>query len=146
MPRARTWTDDDGSASLEFLTVGVLLLVPIAYLVIALGAIQNASLGVEASARFVARSIAGGQDAPPDAVLASVADAYGLDPDALEVRVTCLPEGPECPTAGSTVSVTVADRVPLPLVPGFLGLGERLAVPVDATAVFRASRLAETSP
>ncbi|TPW98848.1 TadE family protein, partial [Schumannella luteola] len=42
MPRARRWTDalrhrlgrDDGSASLEFITVGVLLLVPLVYLVL----------------------------------------------------------------------------------------------------------------
>ena len=47
-------TDDDGSAALEFIAVGVILLVPLVYLIIALGAVQEQTLGVEAAARHTA--------------------------------------------------------------------------------------------
>ena len=50
-------SDDDGSAALEFILVGLVLLVPIVYLVIALGAIQGQALGVETGARQLARAI-----------------------------------------------------------------------------------------
>lgn len=51
MRLSRPWVDrlrrDDGTASLEFLTVGILLLVPLVYLVLAVAAIQAGALGVE---------------------------------------------------------------------------------------------------
>ena len=46
---------EHGSASLEFLTVGIILLVPLVYLVLALAAIQAGALGVEGAARQAAR-------------------------------------------------------------------------------------------
>ena len=49
--------DEGGSASLEFITVGLLMLVPLIYLVGALGMIQGQALGVEAAARHTARAI-----------------------------------------------------------------------------------------
>lgn len=129
--------DEIGSAALEFLTVGVLMLVPLVYLVLALGEIQSQALGVEAGARFVARTIAAGEG-DPDRVLDAVTREYGIrDVDA---QVSCLPAAAECPAAGATIHVTVAARVTLPLIPPILGL-ERLAeVPVEATAVQKVSR------
>lgn len=58
MRRSRRWVellrrlaaDDSGSASLEFVTVGLLLLVPTVYLVVALSALESASFGVEGAA------------------------------------------------------------------------------------------------
>ncbi|MGB3374763.1 MAG: TadE family protein, partial [Microbacterium sp.] len=61
--RLRLLVDDAGSAALEFITVGVLLLVPLVYLVLALGAIQEQTLGVEAAARHTARVIGQAADA-----------------------------------------------------------------------------------
>ncbi len=43
----RVLTDEGGSASLEFITVGLILLVPLVYLIVALGTIQSQALGVE---------------------------------------------------------------------------------------------------
>ena len=48
---ARILREDGGSASLEFLTVGLLMLVPLIYVVVALGQIQHQALGAEAAAR-----------------------------------------------------------------------------------------------
>ncbi|WP_345750555.1 TadE family protein [Microbacterium rhizophilus] len=136
--RVRTAVGDDaGSAALEFLSVGVLMLVPLAYLVLALGQIQAQSLGVEAGARFAARTIAGGQG-DPDAVLASVTRQYGIE--AFDADVTCVPAAASCPEPGATIQVTVTARVPLPLMPPLLGLDRMTSVPVQAVAVHKVSR------
>ena len=82
MLRRRISTDppdpgDRGSAALEFILVGVLLLVPIVYLILALGAIQEQTLGTESGARHIARVLAEAPDATvarerADAVLRSI--------------------------------------------------------------------------
>ncbi|NJI60925.1 MULTISPECIES: TadE family protein [Microbacterium] len=138
--------DDEGSAALEFITVGVILLVPLIYLVIALGAIQEQTFGAEAAARHIARVIARAPDAETaaersDAVLAGIVGEYGLDEDAVDLTLACMPRSVECPSAGATVVVTVATRVRLPLVPEVLGLDRSTAVPVQAEAVQKVSRL-----
>ncbi|WP_221585207.1 TadE family protein [Microbacterium sp. G2-8] len=147
MRPSRPWTDllrdERGSASLEFLTAGLLLLVPLVYLVVALGAVQSAALGTEATARFVARTVASGAHASPELVRDIVAESYGLDGAALDVTIACVPAVAACPAAGTTVVVTVADAVTLPLVPAVLGLGDALSIPVDATATYRVERLSE---
>jgi hypothetical protein len=129
-----------GSATIEFLVAGLLLLVPIVYLVIALGLVQNASLGAEATARFVARTLATGSEVPPEAVREMIAEGYGLDPAALTVRAECFPAGDECPSAGSTIVVTVETTVGLPLMPDVFD--GRTSVPVTGTATYRVERLA----
>lgn len=139
----RLLADDRGSAALEFLTVGVLLLVPLAYLVLALGQIQHQTLGVESAARFTARVIASGPAAgDPDGVLASVTREYGIDD--FDADVTCVPAG-ACPAAGGTVLVTVTAAVELPLIPPVLGLDRLAVVPVEATAVQKVSRFWEAA-
>ena len=137
--------DDTGSAALEFITVGLLMLVPLVYLVVALGAIQAQSLGVEAAARHAARAIALASDASSageraDLVIASVAAEYDIDPASLHVEVSCVPAVSTCPDAGSTVMVTVAARVALPLVPAVLGLDRLASVPVEASSAQKVSR------
>lgn len=147
MRRRRAWvTNDDGSAALEFITVGVILLVPLVYLVIALGVIQEQTLGTQAAARHTARVIALASDAETaaargDAVLQGVTDEYGLDTDALLVSVSCVPAGADCPSSGATVTVTIGARVSLPFVPSVFGLDRALSIPVEASAVQKVSRL-----
>ena len=147
MPRWRVSTDADeaGSAALEFILVGLLLLVPIVYLIVSLGLIQGQSLGVEAGARHLARAVSQAPDAASardraDRVLHAVVQEYGIDPATLDVALTCRPAGATCPEAGATLVVTVTAEVALPLVPPVLGL-ERLArIPIEASAVQRVSR------
>ena len=147
MRRSSRWvTNDDGSAALEFITVGVILLVPLVYLVIALGVIQEQTLGAEAAARHTARVISQAPDADSaasrsDAVLAGVIAEYGLDADAVRVGMTCTPAGVECPSAGATVTVTVATRVSLPFVPPVFGLDRIASIPLEASAAQKVSRL-----
>lgn len=146
-PRANrlcAFTDESGSASLEFITVGLILLVPLVYLIVALGAIQSQALGVETGARQLARTIATAPDtATADArskrVLEAIIAEYGIDPAKVEVEVSCATPGP-CPTAGTLLSVTVTAEVALPLVPPVLGLDQLAQVPVTATGVHKVSR------
>ncbi len=154
MPRSNPLIDtgddaaDDserGSAALEFILVGLVLLVPIVYLIVALGMIQNQTLGTEAGARHIARAIS--QAANPEEaqrsarlVLESVAGDYGMDPGAVDLSIACAPAGSACPSAGATLVVTVRTAVALPLVPPILGLDQIARIPVEAAAAQKVSR------
>lgn len=147
MLRWSRWArNEDGSAALEFIVVGVILLVPLVYLVLTLGAVQEQTLGAEAAARHTARAMGQAQDADAatargDAILASVVDEYGMDPAAVQVSITCTPASASCPAPGATVVVTVSTRVSLPFVPPILGLDTVAAVPVEAAAAQKISRV-----
>lgn len=140
---------DDGSASLEFLTVGVLLLVPLVYLVLAVAAVQAGALGVEGAARQAARVavLAADRDASDAAVDRAVrvtlAD-YGIDAAEASVTVDC--DGADCHEPGARVTVSVVARVELPLVPDVLSLSTIGSVPVEATATQTVSRFAGERP
>jgi len=144
MLRRRAWTDDGGSAALEFIVFGLLLLTPIVYLIVALGSIQAHALGAEAGARHLARAIATAEDVEDageraSRVLDAIAEEYGFARDAMEVSVTCDAAG-DCPQAGAMVRVTIRTDVPLPLVPAVLGAEGIARVPVEATAIQKVSR------
>lgn len=132
-----------GSASLEFLTVGMLLLVPIVYLVLALAAIQGGAFAVEGAARQAARiAVQSGdrssaESAVDRAVRVTLGD-YGIDAAAASVVLEC--QSPRCDAPGSRVRVTVVAQVPLPLVPDVLALGHVGSVPLEATATQTVSR------
>lgn len=137
--------NDDGSAALEFITIGMILLVPLVYLVVALGTIQEQTLGVEAAARHTARAMSQASDAENaavrgDAVIAGVVEEYGLDPEQVGLSLSCTPAGASCPSAGATLLVTVSTRAALPLVPPVLGLDRLATIPIEATAVQKVSR------
>lgn len=147
MHRWSRWVrNDDGSAALEFIVVGVILLVPLVYLIVALGVIQEQTLGVEAAARHTARVIALAPDAETagsrsEQVLAGIVAEYGLTADAVDVDMSCTPAGAECPSAGATIVVTVSTRVTLPLMPQVFGLDRAASIPVEASAAQKVSRL-----
>jgi len=137
--------DDEGSAALEFIAVGVILLVPLVYLIIALGSIQEQTLGVEAAARHAVRAIALAPTAETaaarsDRVLANVVEQYGIDEGTLEVSMECPREDGQCPQAGSTIVLTITARVSLPLVPAVFGLQEATSITVEGSAVQKVSR------
>lgn len=121
------------------------MLVPLIYVVVALGQIQHQALGAEAAARHVARAISLSSDAASagssaSEVLSAVMAAYDLDASATSLSISCVPASASCPTAGATVRVSVATRVSLPLAPPVLGLDQIASVPVEASAVQRMSR------
>ena len=83
----------DGSAALEFIVAGMVLLVPIVYMIVALGQIQSHAFGVETAARQAARVIATSTDsqtadAATRRIMAAVAIEYGIDPGDVELVAT----------------------------------------------------------
>ena len=143
--REREHEHERGSAPLEFIGVGLLLLVPLVYLVIALGAIQQQTLGAEAAARHAARAISLAPDAASalargDAVIASVVREYRMPEAAVSVGIECTPQGSNCPHAGATVRVVIQSQVSLPFMPSFLGLDDLATIPIGAEAVQKVSR------
>ena len=146
---AARFADDRGQASLEFLTVGVILLVPLVYLVVAVSVIQAGALGVEGAARQAARVAALAADheasdvAVDRAVRVTLGD-YGVDPAAASVSISC--DRRDCLEPGARVSVSVLARVELPLVPDLLALDAVGSVPITATATQTVSRFATGAP
>lgn len=145
----RTDDGERGSAALEFILVGMLLLVPLVYLIVSLGMIQGQSLGAEAGARHIARALSTAENTDAarrsaDLILRSVVDEYALDADDLDVSLECRPAGGPCPEAGATLVVTVRTSVALPLVPPVLGLDRLAAIPLKASAVQKVSRFWES--
>lgn len=140
--------DDCGSAALEFILVGLVLLAPLVYLIVSLGLIQGQSLGAQAGARHIARALATAEDShaarrSADLILRSVIDEYGLDDGSVDVSFDCHPAGRACPEAGATLVVTVRTRVALPLAPPVLGLDRLASIPVEASAAQKISRFWE---
>ncbi|WP_297602633.1 hypothetical protein [Microcella sp.] len=136
---------DRGSASLEFITAGMLMLIPLVYLILTLGTIQSAALATEGAARQAARvfvqapSHAAGSAAAQRALDLALAD-HGLDPSSVALSISCAPNPGQCHTRRGWVTVDVAVRVPLPLVPPIFDLRVPLAVPVEASATQQVSR------
>ena len=148
MPRSSRFPrmgDDEGTASLEFLTAGLILLVPLVYLILAMSSIQAASLSVEGATRQAARVFVQSKTVPEArasaelAVKFALAD-YGVDVKQATVKITCSPHPSKCLTRHGFVTVTVSASVPLPLKPPALDFKTPLTVPVTATATQQVSR------
>lgn len=141
-----------GSAALEFIAVGLILIVPLAYLVLALGVVQERLLGAQTAARTVARTVSAARDveeaeARAGQALASVIAEYGLDEERTGIAMRCIPvdgeqavTGGPCPTPGALLVVTVRTEAALPLVPPLFGLDRLARIPVEASAAYRVSR------
>jgi hypothetical protein len=151
MRRSRTttrragWRDDTGTASLEFITAGLVLLVPLVYLVLTMSAIQGGALAVEGASRQAARvfvassTVEEGTRRADRAVEFALAD-YGLRRDDVSVDIRCRPVAAACLTRRGLVTVVVESRVALPLVPAALDLDAPLSVPLSASATQQVSR------
>jgi hypothetical protein len=145
MRRLKSLSDDGGSASLEFIMTGMILLLPIVYLVLTMAAIQAGALAVEGAARQAVRVFvqAGTEDEAEAraarAIEFGLAD-YGLDDADATVSITCSPHPNECLSRLGTVTVRVSVSVPLPLAPPVLTLDVPVSVPLEAVATERVSR------
>lgn len=129
-------TGDAGSAVVEFITIGVLMLVPVVYLVVAVAGVQAAAFATESAAREAARIVVTAPDgSADDRVVVAVGWALRdqrIDADpARAVTVACASQ--PCRTPGSDVTVTVSVDVPLPAVPAGVSEVVPLVVPVSAS-------------
>ncbi|WP_394769041.1 hypothetical protein [Lacisediminihabitans sp.] len=139
------WVNERGSTSLEFVTAGMLLLLPLVYLVLSVSSIQAGALAVEGASRQAARvfvqagSDEDGRRQAERAIDFALAD-YGLDGRSVTVTIACSPRPERCLTRSGTVTVTIDGSVPLPLLPPVLTGDFPLAVPLHASATQRVSR------
>jgi len=131
--------DDEGSAVVEFVWLGVLLLVPLVYLVMAALSVQRAAFAETSAAREAARAYAtAGSD--------DLGEQRAEQAVALVMRdhgIAWLPSGRvvscgDCRYApGSTFTVDLRRTVRLPFVPSWL-CGQRCVAGVVVTAHHRA--------
>jgi Flp pilus assembly protein TadG len=119
--------DERGSALVELTWLGLLLLVPLLWIVLSVFEVQRGAFAVSGAARAAGRAYA---LAPSDAVGQSQAQAaarqvlvdHGVGGQPLGLVVTCAPAG-DCHAPGAMITVTVHSRVDLPLLPDVLGGG-----------------------
>jgi hypothetical protein len=143
--RRESWVADRGSAPLEFLVAGLLLLLPMVYLILTMAQVQAGALAVEGAARHAARvfvravSPENATEAATNAIAFTLAD-YGIDPETSTVQIDCAPNPADCLERRGFVTVSVSLSVPLPLAPTVLGAPAPLAVPLSATATQQVSR------
>lgn len=117
-----------GDATVEFLGIMVVLVIPVLYVVLAVGSVCAGAMAVDAGAREAARILS--QDtarrADAERAVSLIVEDFGIGGGA-DVSASC--EG--CEAGEGIVSVRVAVRVPLPFVPRWFG---RAAVPVSSSA------------
>ena len=129
--------DERGSALVELTWLGVLLLVPMLWIVLSVFEVQRGAFGVSGAARSAGRAFALaptdaiGQVRAEQAARAALAD-QGLDGAPVRVTVSCTPYPRNCHQGTSVVTVRVDSRVDLPLLPEVLG-GEAPTFALDAT-------------
>jgi Flp pilus assembly protein TadG len=121
-----------GSAIVEFHFLGLLLLVPLVYVLLAVLDVQRASYGVTQAAREAGRIFVATGDEEAARLAAQVALAdQSLPADSAEISIQCS-AGP-CYQPGVQVTVTVGSTVRLPFVPEVLASAVNAEIPVDAT-------------
>jgi hypothetical protein len=145
MQRSSRWIADDGSASLEFITAGILLLVPLVYLVVTLSVLQGAAFAAEGAARQAARvfvqadTVEAGAAAAHQASEVAFSD-FGIADGVSPLEFSCAPDPDACLTRAGHVTVTVRVTVALPLLPPVVGVGGHGGIPFEASATQTVSR------
>lgn len=125
---------ETGGAIVEFHFLGVLLLVPIVYILLTVLDVQRSSYGVTQAAREAGRLYVATGDEAAARLAATVAlQDQGLD--AADVSVTLSCSATPCYQPGAEITVTVGTDVPLPLIPDMLAGSVHAQVPVSATHV-----------
>jgi len=132
-----TGSDERGSAVVEFVWVGILLLVPVVWIVLTVFTAQRGAFAVSTAARAAGRAFA---LAPDDASGRAAARAaasralvdQGIDGGEIGVDVSCTPYPGSCHSGTSVITVRVDSRVDLPLLPDALG-GGKPSLALDAT-------------
>lgn len=129
-------SDEEGSAVIEFLALGLLLLLPAVWFLLAVAEVQASSYAAVGAADQAVKMHTTGDAAPAEraarseaAVTAALAD-FGIDAERAQISRQC---SPGCEESGALVGYTVEIRVPVPLIPEVGGLQHRL-VTVSASS------------
>jgi hypothetical protein len=140
--RCRLVGTEEGRAIVEFVFLGVLLLLPLTYLVTATARIQAASFSASLASREAGRAFVTGESDSDAHVRAHAAAALAFaDFDFTEgatMAVTC--DGAPCLRPQGTVTAVATIEVRLPLVPDFLASHVPSSVTVSSTSVSTVDR------
>jgi Flp pilus assembly protein TadG len=133
---------DRGSAIVEFQFLGILLLVPLVYILLAVLDVQRTSFGVTQAAREAGRIYVATGDETAARLAAQVAlRDQGVEAGAAEIRLECSTS--PCYQPGAEVTVVVGSTVRLPFVPDVLAGAVSAQIPVGATHVSVVDRFRE---
>jgi len=129
--------DERGSALVELSWLGIVLILPMLWIVMSVFEVQRGAFGVSAAARAAARAYALAPDDATGVVRAREAARVALDDQGVhgvrpEIRISCTPYPGNCHQGTSVITVSVHSRVILPLMPSALG-GNRPSFALDAT-------------
>ena len=135
---SRATESDRGSAVLEFIGLGVGVLVPLAYIVLAAAGVQAAVFAStqavrEAGRAFVSASTTAEAQARAQGAARLAFDDHGLDLPPGALTVSC--PGGLCLAPGTVVTVELAWRVPVPWLPESVAGSAPGVVPVSVTHV-----------
>ena len=130
--------------------LGVLLIIPMLWIVMSVFEVQRGTFGVSAAARAAARAYALAPDDVTGEVRAVAAARQaladqGLDTAPLEVRIECRPYPTNCHSGTSVITVRIATSVQLPLLPAVLG-SQAPTFALDSTHTVPIGRYQEIDP
>lgn len=126
-----------GSALIELVGLGVLLLLPLTYIILGVLQVQQAAYGVTAAAQAAGRAYMLAPDggaapgAADRAAVTALAD-QGLNLAPGQLQLSCAAGGGDCRVPGGAVRVRIALRVGLPLLSG---RGRHTSVAVDGVGI-----------
>ena len=141
--------DERGSALVELSWLGILLVLPILWIVLSVFQVQRGAFAVSAAARSAARAYALAPDDASGLVRARTAARVALDDQGVggaspELRVTCTPYPHDCHQGASVITVSIHSRVVLPMMPSALG-SNRPSFALDATQTVPIGQFHEVS-
>ena len=127
--------EEDGSAIVEIVWLGVLLLVPLLWIVLSVFEVQRGAFAVTSAARSAARAFAlADSDASgreqAHAAIRQALDDQGGDDQRFTFDVSC--GGGDCHAPGAVITVRVWSGIDLPVLPAVLG-GDAPSFRLDST-------------
>lgn len=130
---------DEGSATVEFIALSVVVLIPLVYLMIFVSQVQASAYAAVAAADQAAKVVVSGTEGASSAqahqtVLLTLKD-YGITRDLYDLEVDCSVDDCMSLDPGEVVSVRLEVEVPLPLVPASWGDFAPATVGSDARAM-----------
>lgn len=136
------WRRERGSAVLEFHLLGIVLLVPLVYVVLAALDVQRGAYGVTQAVREAGRVfVATGNEAGARAAAGLALRDQGLDEDGVALTISC--SAAPCWQPGAEVTVSAATTVALPFLPDVLAGAAGAGIPVSAEHVAIVDRFRE---
>lgn len=139
---ARCLRSEQGSAIVEFVVLGVLMMVPLVYLVMCVGRVQAGSYAVTTAAREAGRAFVTAQTGQDPGARAEAAAGIAFADQGFEgggsLDISC--SSSPCLTPGTRIETRARVTVPLPLVPAFAREVVPLEIPVSASHVSTVDR------